>query len=380
MATSVTYNGNSYSVPAYNDTGYAQGSGNMSSYLIALATGSLTLAGGTFTLTADANFGGSFGLVALYMKSVSSNIATAGFIRMSNTDLIEWRNAAFTGNNTFGVDTSNQLVYNGTVIAGATGIVPVTAGGTGRATLTSGSYLKGNGTGTVNFQAAPIPIADGGTNSIASLNNNRIMKSSGGTIIEAAAIAASAALISDANGIPIAMNANAAMGGFKFTGSAAATANGDLVRFEQISGLRVLSIIEGTTTSSATSSSSTYATTNLSQAIVPASSASKIHVRAILPVRAIFSGSVTTTVIAGLRIKRDSTVIRTWDQAVAYRDTANAAVTGFTEFLIPIEVYDSPATGSSVTYSVEFNSSGGGSVLIDNTATNPSLITLEDIG
>lgn len=38
MSTPVTYSGTSYNVPAYQDTGYAQGSGNLSSYLIALAT------------------------------------------------------------------------------------------------------------------------------------------------------------------------------------------------------------------------------------------------------------------------------------------------------------------------------------------------------
>ncbi len=47
-----------------------------------------------------------------------------------------------------------------------------------------------------------VPIANGGTNSTTSLNNNRIMQSSGSAIVEAAAITASRALISDANGIP----------------------------------------------------------------------------------------------------------------------------------------------------------------------------------
>lgn len=47
-----------------------------------------------------------------------------------------------------------------------------------------------------------LPIVNGGTNSNAALNNNRVMKSSGGKIIEAAAITANRAVISDANGIP----------------------------------------------------------------------------------------------------------------------------------------------------------------------------------
>lgn len=132
MATSVTYVGNSYSVPAYNDTGYAQGAGNLSSYLVALATGSLTLSGGTFTLTADANFGSNFGLVALYLKSVTANIATAGFLRMANTDLIEWRNAANGGNLTLGVNSSNQLAFTGgdIIIGAGQGLVLTTPDGT----------------------------------------------------------------------------------------------------------------------------------------------------------------------------------------------------------------------------------------------------------
>jgi hypothetical protein len=57
--------------------------------------------------------------------------------------------------------------------------------------------LAGNITGTLG-------ISNGGTNSSTSLNNNRVMKSSGGAIIEAAAITATRALVSDSNGIPIA--------------------------------------------------------------------------------------------------------------------------------------------------------------------------------
>lgn len=47
-----------------------------------------------------------------------------------------------------------------------------------------------------------LPISKGGTNSSTALNNNRIIQSSGGSIVEAAAITADRVLISDANGIP----------------------------------------------------------------------------------------------------------------------------------------------------------------------------------
>jgi hypothetical protein len=55
---------------------------------------------------------------------------------------------------------------------------------------------------TAKLTAGTLPIARGGTNSTTALNNNRVMASSGGAIVEAAAITASRALVSDVNGIP----------------------------------------------------------------------------------------------------------------------------------------------------------------------------------
>lgn len=49
-----------------------------------------------------------------------------------------------------------------------------------------------------------LPIANGGTNSLTALNNNRVMISSSSAIVEAAAITAARALVSDSNGIPVA--------------------------------------------------------------------------------------------------------------------------------------------------------------------------------
>lgn len=121
MSTPVTYVGNQYNIPAYQDTGYAQGTGNLSSYLIALATGSLTLAGGTFTLTADANFGASYGLVAAYFTSRTASAATAGAVRLANADNISWRNASNGGNLNLTVNSSNQLMFGGDIGSSSAG-------------------------------------------------------------------------------------------------------------------------------------------------------------------------------------------------------------------------------------------------------------------
>lgn len=113
MSTPVTYVGSSYNVPAYQDTGYAQGTGNLSSYLIALATGSLTLSGGSFPLTADVDFGANFGLKSIYYQSRATFIPTVGIVRMGTGELVAWRNFGNTGNITLGPNASDQMVLTG---------------------------------------------------------------------------------------------------------------------------------------------------------------------------------------------------------------------------------------------------------------------------
>jgi hypothetical protein len=54
-----------------------------------------------------------------------------------------------------------------------------------------------------------LSIAKGGTNSSTTLNNNRIMISSGNAIVETAAITANRVLVSDTNGLPIASGVDA---------------------------------------------------------------------------------------------------------------------------------------------------------------------------
>ena len=111
MATTVSFNGTNYSVPAYGDSGWAQGSGNLSSYLIAIAAGTLQTVGGTFTLSADVNFGATYGLLAAYFKTRAASPATAGVIRLAIGDTIDWG----TANNALSV-TSTDLYWNGSKI------------------------------------------------------------------------------------------------------------------------------------------------------------------------------------------------------------------------------------------------------------------------
>lgn len=114
MAISVVYNGVTFVIPEYGNTGWGP---DVTAYLNALASGSLTRSGGLFGLLADVNFGGTYGLIAGFFKSGSANPAQFGTLRLSNTNTINFRNAANTGDNTLGTNALNQLTFNGSPIS-----------------------------------------------------------------------------------------------------------------------------------------------------------------------------------------------------------------------------------------------------------------------
>lgn len=126
MATIVNFNGQSYSIPAVDDDNWGV---SLSQFLIAIPLGCLQNTGGAFTLTSDVNFGSNFGLVSKYFKSNSANIAASGQVRLANLDTINFRNFANNGNLPVGVNSSDQLMFNGSTIFTG-GITALTADGT----------------------------------------------------------------------------------------------------------------------------------------------------------------------------------------------------------------------------------------------------------
>lgn len=111
-----------------------------------------------------------------------------------------------------GVTSAIQTQINGKLGTALTGAHLFVGNGSNVATdvaLTGDVSITNAGVSTVTNVAAAnisgvVSIAHGGTNSSTALSNNRVMQSSGGAIVEAAAITASRALVSDANGIPVA--------------------------------------------------------------------------------------------------------------------------------------------------------------------------------
>lgn len=171
--------------------------------------------------------------------------------------------------------------------------------------------------------------------------------------------------------------ADIAAGSHKITGLAAATANGDAVRFEQISGLRILQIVSASTSTVANSTSSSYADTNLSASITPASTSSKILV--LISQSCEVSGGNNVTACS-IQLLRSASII--FGPTLGAYQAAAAANDIFSQS--SFFYYDSPATASSVTYKTQFaRTAGTGTASVNdifNGAQSNSYITLIEIG
>lgn len=141
MATLVTFNGSSYSVPAYGNSGWAQGTGNLSSYLIAIAAGTLQTTGGTFTLSAEVYFGATYGVKAVWFKTATALPSTTGVLRLSTGDAVGWRNNANGADILLSKDTSDRLKWGSAfVVTSSSGAAPAQYAYTFIAGTASGSY------------------------------------------------------------------------------------------------------------------------------------------------------------------------------------------------------------------------------------------------
>lgn len=110
MSVSVTVAGVSYTIPSVGDNDWGP---QVTAWIQAISASTLQTNGGTFTLTGDLNFGTSFGLISKYYKSISSNIASSGAIRLSNTDAIGWRNSGNSADILLQPDADGVLQYGG---------------------------------------------------------------------------------------------------------------------------------------------------------------------------------------------------------------------------------------------------------------------------
>lgn len=200
MSTSVSLNGTTYTIPATGENTWGD---NVSSYLIALGSGVLQKAGGSFTLTAEVDFGATYGLKSAYYKSRGTNPASAGEVRLANAEYVKWRNAANSADLGLRVNSSNQLEFNGTALyATALGtanqVLGVNSGATGQEykTLsgTSNQVTVTHGTGTITL-STPQDIASGSSPTFAGvtlsgLTASRVMVTDGSKAAASSAVTA----------------------------------------------------------------------------------------------------------------------------------------------------------------------------------------------
>jgi len=121
---------------------------------------------------------------------------------------------------------------------------------------------------------------------------------------------------------------------------------------QTLSGGKILQVVSTTKADSASTTSTSYVDTGLSQAITPSSSSSKILVLCD------FFGSTTTNTALYLNIVRGSTNISQGTSG----DTENATKTLFTEgwmFSNAIHYLDSPSTTSATTYKIQWKVQAG---------------------
>lgn len=116
MTIATTFGGIVYLIPEVGNENWGQ---TVTDFLVAIPEVVLQTTGGAFFLQAEVDFGPTAGLKTLSLKSRTSSVASSGLVRMANTDFMAWRNAANTGDLTLGVNTLNQLLFNGGLIEGS---------------------------------------------------------------------------------------------------------------------------------------------------------------------------------------------------------------------------------------------------------------------
>lgn len=159
-SVTVVVNGTNHTIPQTNEKGWGA---NVTAWIQAISQFTLQPSGGTFNLTAEVNTGSTYGFKVPYIKSATATPATAGVLRLANTDSVAWRNAANGGNDLLTVDGSDNLTFNGVAL-------PTSASGTfqdstfriyDNSDATKKLAIELSGLTTANTRTWTLPDADG---------------------------------------------------------------------------------------------------------------------------------------------------------------------------------------------------------------------------
>lgn len=175
-------NGVSYPFPQTGDVPYGD---QVVNWATAVTNAVFPKSGGLWQLTGELDFGPNFGLKSAYYKSRSSNVASAGVLRLANTDSIKFRNAANNGDLALALST-DSLTFNGAtvVLAGLGSIVNADVSASAaiaRSKLASGTanhVVINDGSGVFSSEAT-LAKSRGGTGA----DNSSVTFPSTGTVV-----------------------------------------------------------------------------------------------------------------------------------------------------------------------------------------------------
>lgn len=147
MSVNVVINGVTYAQP---NQGTPPPWGDIQAdIIVALVSSVLQKSGGTFTLTAEAYFGATYGLKSQYYKGPTANPASSGVLRLAVSEGMGWRNNANNGDLLLTVNGSNALLFNGVQLAVGTGDVAGPGSSTDNAVArfdsTTGKIIQNSG-------------------------------------------------------------------------------------------------------------------------------------------------------------------------------------------------------------------------------------------
>lgn len=408
MSILVTFNNASFIIPTPGEVGWGT---NLDNYFVAIAAGALQKSGGNFVLSAETDFGASFGLKSLYYLSRTANPAGTGILRLANnSDAVSWRNAANNADLPLMVNNINQLLFNGNVV----GVTPTS--------LTPNRAVQTDGSGTLSVSATTsteLGYVSGVTSSIQTQLDSHVLTGTAGrlSLYPSNGTAVSDTYTQNANTINLAiaaqptrstglvytfpnpgdavaaasvvltqgtqtivgsttlsafsgaLNGNIAAAGNKLTGLGAGTTAGDSLRYEQ-NHVPHVPVFANTQTQTSSSSTSFVAVTNLiAPTVSPTSTSSKFLIIA----------TFYTEVPAG------ETGYYTIHSSLGPTDFGGTnglgRVTGGTagaDVMVTLQWLDSPASVSNIDYSIRFKSSAGSSINAGGAGGVAATITVQE--
>jgi hypothetical protein len=349
------------------------------------------------------DFGASFGVKCLFIKTETANPSATGVIRLASADTIGWRNNANGADIALSKDTSDNLKFNATkvLLSGAVVNVDINASAAiaySKLALT-GAILNADLAGSIAYSKLVLTgsIVNGDITA-GTILNTAINASAAIAHTKMAALTASKAPVLDASGFVVAssvtatelgylsgvtsaiqtqlnatvanpLTANLALGAHKITGLANGTAATDGMAFGQLF-VGFQAPVQGTTTGSTSNATTNYGDTGLTATITPTSASHRVRVT--VCANGFDNTGAFTTSITIARAASNLLGATGFACNVPAGTNQNPASGSFTYI-------DSPASTSALVYTTQLKTSNASGTARSNSQGFTQTIILEEI-